>query len=154
MKFEDSIRHDAEENGAFFDVCGAMRLFRKGHPDHIGFSTSEATALHGCAFTHNHPNGGAFSVADVKIACSMELQELRVVTKQFRFIMRPGSQGWPISTRISHVHSQSEIVANNEIRHMLSAGHLSYYHCAAELDHQIWVQLAHRLGLTYRREKS
>jgi hypothetical protein len=72
------------------DMAGAGN-----HLHQVGFSDDEVERMRGAAvFTHNHPAGNSFSPQDVSLACTLQFHELRVVTSQWTFVLRPGPAGW------------------------------------------------------------
>jgi hypothetical protein len=60
VQFEDAVRHDFNENGAFFRPGGSL-IFRKiGTPSNVLFSASELIGVNNSGFSHNHPGAILF----------------------------------------------------------------------------------------------
>ena len=78
-----------------FSVDGALLFHRTEEAvSRVRFSHAELALLPGAVLTHNHPGSRSFSEADVKLAMRIGLAEMRVVTRKFRFILRPPEEGW------------------------------------------------------------
>lgn len=79
VQFEDAVRHDINENGAFFRPDGAIIVRKVSTPNNILFSTAELMGVKHSLFSHNHPGGLSFSMPDVQQAVELSLLELRAV---------------------------------------------------------------------------
>jgi SPP1 gp7 family putative phage head morphogenesis protein len=75
-----------------FDNNGNVLLAVDGDASRIRIPPEQRRFLRGRVVTHNHPDGGPFSLKDVITACTYELAELRIVTAQNSFSLRPGSR--------------------------------------------------------------
>lgn len=99
-KSESEIAAQPVEVGLLFDSSGkvAMRLQGKGNIIEV---TSEAAAkLKGAVFSHNHPMPAPPSVLDVVSACRFGLSELRVVHRDWLWVLKPSTGGvFPPETR-------------------------------------------------------
>ncbi|QDQ27291.1 hypothetical protein FNU76_13470 [Chitinimonas arctica] len=154
VMFEDSVRYDQLETGAFFDRNGTKLLSKQGKPRQVTFSLSDLANMQGTIFAHNHPGGGCFSPVDVMTACDLQLVELRVVTDQFRFSFRCGGGAWPASTEIVPAIANFSASARNEVKHMQHTGQLPRQHQQAELEFRLWLRVAFHFGLIFNRERS
>jgi hypothetical protein len=153
VTFEDSVRNDVVENGAFIKANGTLLLQRVGLANRISFSPSELTSAMNCLFTHNHPNGHSFSYSDVQIAVSYRFIEIRAVSAHWRHIMAPVTS-WPsVPALVAAIRAETQR-ANANIHKMLNSGQLSKRFVGLELQHQLWMLVSRRLNLEYRREAS
>jgi len=88
IKVEKRIKNNKKESAYLFDKDG-NRIFRKQGGEHsVSFTTEEAAQMKDNILTHNHPLGGAFSDADVKLMLYMDLDEIRAVGKNAKYSMK------------------------------------------------------------------
>jgi hypothetical protein len=153
VKFEETIRRNDHETGAFFGKNGALQLARSGEPDRVSFKVSELRSMNGALFTHNHPGGSTFSVADVQNASFTKLSELRAVTPGYRHIMT-AENGWPAEAAIQRAFDLEAAKARRDVDTMVRSGELSVKYATTEIYHLMWARAAPKLGLTYLREAS
>lgn len=153
VKIEDAIRGESNEFGAFISRDGQVLLRRAGQPDSITYLADELLQMRGATFTHNHPGGLSFSVADVQNAAFAKLAELRAVAPHYRHIMSAKGK-WPGEEGIEAVYATELAAAQREVATMVNKGELSVRFATAEMHHLAWVRAAAKLGLTYIREAS
>ena len=153
VKFEETIRRDSMETGAFFRVDGSMLSKRAGLPDRVRFHPRDLAGAAGALFTHNHPSGLSLSCADVKNAIGLGLSEVRAVSPAYRHIMTP-IRAWPKESTIQGVYDAVLKVAYCDVGDMVNCGALSVQYATAEIHHRVWELLSTRLGLHYIREAS
>lgn len=152
---ENDIRNDHLENGVVFDENGKILLEKRGQPDRLEFTDSEVLLLKNRTFTHNHPNGGTFSNKDVLMAATYDILELRVVTPQFRFSMRPShGRQWCSRMAVQPHYEQAMQQANFIVNDLVKTGSLHPRHAKSEYQHYTWAMFAMYLELVYVREKS
>jgi hypothetical protein len=136
VQFEDAVRHDFNENGAFFRPDGSL-IFRKiGTPSNVLFSASELIGVNNSGFSHNHPGGHSFSMQDVRHAVELDLIELRAVAPHWRYIMHP-AEAWPGWDAIEQSVKDETPFAIDEINPMLKANQLRHQHLQIELHHHL-----------------
>lgn len=153
VQLEERIRRDDRETGAFFAPDGAMVLKRTGAPDSVTYSSTELASMQGALFTHNHPGGLTFSLADVQSASFGNLAELRAVAPGYRHVMAPTGD-WPAERAIQRAYDRELDRAQQDVATMVKAGELSVSYATAEIHHLAWVRAAAKLGLKYTREAS
>lgn len=84
----------ALETCAVFDPDGTLRMTRTGERNRIAFSASDDEQLRGAVFTHNHPSGAGFSLADIWFAHRYDLAEMRAIAGHMVWrLLRPAA-GW------------------------------------------------------------
>jgi hypothetical protein len=153
VTFENAVRVDSSENGAFFASDGSEVVRKTGVPDRVRFIGQELNGTYGTLFTHNHPNNNTFSAFDVLAAIKSNVVELRAVGPTIRYRMWAPS-GWPTQSELHHALTTEVARANQRTAMMVAAGSVHRRFAQMEAEHQCWVLVAGALGLQYRREKS
>jgi hypothetical protein len=154
IDLENEIRHDVLETGAVFDAFGVMLLRKQGLPDQISLTYAEARLLQGNTFTHNHPKGTTFSIADVQRAIEWDIKEMRVVTALLRYSIKSNDCTWPsLALVLTAVHAAKQ-GATRRVNDAVRSGELHPQFAEAEYLHYIWIEVANRLNLQYQRERS
>lgn len=155
VTFENQIRGDKLETGAFFDEVGHMVVQRQGVPNQVSFSDVPALLLSGRTFTHNHPGGASFSKDDVVSAAELQLAQVRVVTRTMRFSLTPMKPyGWPTREAVLSAINASKGRAEWMALQRAVAGEIDSAYIRAEAEHLAWAMSAQKLALIYTREKS
>lgn len=155
---EDTIRDEAVEYMAGYTSAGKQFFISKGDATSVAIPDKAQKSKHmqGAVLTHNHPAGRSFSTSDVEVGSYFALGEMRAVSKQHDYSIKPdlsistGSRlpgGWPIRSEILAVHSAvaAEVDAawNKE----------KYMSPNPNRDHQVWERAAPILGLAYTRTR-
>jgi hypothetical protein len=153
VKFEETIRRNDYETGAFFGKDGKMLLARAGQPDRVAYTVGELKSMNGALFTHNHPGGSTFSVADLRNGSFAGLSEVRAVSSGYRHIIEPVDT-WPAEGAIKRAFDREEAAARRDVDTMVRAGDLSAKYATTEIYHLQWLRAAPKLGLKYTREAS
>jgi len=161
VMFENRIRASANESGAFFDKHGVLVLERTGDPGKVGFTTRELWGMFEKTFTHNHPAGYTFTYdrlvngdSDIHMAAVWGLAEIRVVTRDLRFMLAPGTAGWPSPPLLDAAIVEARNTADRVVADLVKTDKLNVRFAEFEYEHQVVVQIANEFGLLYRREKS
>lgn len=153
VQFEEGIRRNKFETGAFFGGDGDIIISKVGDTGSVRFLPHELVGVRGSLFTHNHPGGTSFSPADVVHASDLQLAEVRVVAKHYRHTMvAPG--GWPEGGVVLSTFTRELMQAYQEVDRMIAARKLTAAFSDVEAHHLAWVAAAKKLGLTYIREAS
>ena len=155
IEYEDSIRNQPIEHGAFFDSTGLLITSTLGDDSSLSFSNDDLLKSLGSYFTHNHPQGGTFSKRDIETAISMNLREIRAVTRNFRYSMQ-FNEVIIDNKKLQKAIDDSVLKANDIVSDMIKTDKLNPVYANDELNHQIWVLVARelKLKLKYTREKS
>ncbi|MEC5160005.1 MULTISPECIES: hypothetical protein [unclassified Janthinobacterium] len=153
VRFEETVRRDSIETGAFFSWDGTMLSKRSGLVDHARFLPRDLAGTAGALFTHNHPSGLSFSCADVGNAIGLGLSELRAVSPAYRHVMT-AMRAWPKESTIQGVYDEELRLAYGDVADMVNRGELSVQYATAEIHHRAWERASTRLGLNYIREAS
>eukprot|EP01034_Spumella_vulgaris_P037853 gene37853-46709_t len=153
VAYEEGIRRNKFESGAFFGDDGTMLISKVGDAGSVSFLPEELTSVRGSLFTHNHPGGTSFSPADVVHASDLQLSEVRVVAKHYRHLMS-APDGWPEGGVVRSTFTRELMQAYQEVDRMVAARKLTAAFSDVEAHHLAWVAAAKKLGLTYVREAS
>ena len=135
--------------------------------NHVDISTQEVQALRqagerdeGAVFTHNHPNGTGFSSADIRMASSTKLSEIRAVTRDtfdnavLVYRMRPGPSGkWPVTEDIDFFYRRARREAIQELRTHARAGTLDRFQSASFVARRTWRDVADKTGMRFDMEQ-
>lgn len=84
------LRHKKDyEQANIYDYAGQLLFTKDGEKDDVSFSDSDGQKMSGAILTHNHPHAGSFSDDDVWFAFAVGLAEMRAVTENYVYILRP-----------------------------------------------------------------
>lgn len=134
----------------------------------VKFTDEEVVLVKGAASTHNHPQGWKyperdprragylFSANDVKSACWASLSLLRVVTPQFRYMMKPPPQGWDDTYWEKVLQPEYQQVYQEvlvELKAQVQARQILLARAESVFRHLVWSRVTARLGLKYVREE-
>ena len=129
---ENGIRGNNFETLYTFDDKGNIVYSEKGGKNSVryyGHKTVDAVV------THNHPNGSAFSGADLKNAVKFNQKEIRATGKEFTFSMKRPAGGWGKSPlAVARKFNQYHKEASSQY-HKLKTGD-------AALDRKLWIKLS------------
>lgn len=82
------------ETAIVYDADGNVVFKKKGTADEVKFTAEECKKMKGCVVTHNHPNGGGFSGADIYFAKKYKITEMRACEGRGAFVIKPPKK-WP-----------------------------------------------------------
>lgn len=150
---ENGIRNNELETGAAFNSDGVILFKRQGLPDQVTLTDHELNLLNNAVFSHNHPKGMPFSIADIRMAITYNIKEIRAVTPYLRYSMYPKNQWCGKAALIATINDVS-LDANKFVNEQVRLGEINPQFAEAEYLHYIWVKVADRLNLNYRRERS
>lgn len=150
---EMAIRRDANETAVVIGADGVERFRTTGKPDQVVIPAVAVPLLADATFTHNHPRDGTFSLSDVRNAAASNVAELRAVGPDMRHIMLRTTR-WPSRVRLEALIRAAAPRAQRIVADMIARGELDRRNAQAEKEHQVWVEVARRAGLTYHRERS
>jgi hypothetical protein len=102
---------------------------------------------------HNHPSGSPFSYQDPLIVFTWSsLKELRVVTPNYTYKLKPGSQGWAGGMTNAEAQIFYKLVVENE---WADVGTYKYRYNQEEMVRAfdlLWYNTANEMGWTYTKE--
>jgi hypothetical protein len=98
--FEDRTRYNPSESGLIIAADGTVILEKNGTRNQVKFTQGQAGKMRGAILSHNHPaylgiGDTAFSGADISLAISTGLSEIRAVGARFNHVAqmrKPGTQ--------------------------------------------------------------
>lgn len=82
------------ETAIVYDADGNVVFKKKGTADEVKFTAEERKKMKGCVVTHNHPNGGGFSGADIYFAKKYKITEMRACEGRGAFVIKTPKK-WP-----------------------------------------------------------
>lgn len=86
---ESKIRNKPVEHGVIIDKKGDTIWAEIGEEDYIDVTSAiEKGLLYENIFTHNHPQGTAFSKGDILMMLKYRVSEIRAVTEDYNHIMK------------------------------------------------------------------
>ena len=150
VAIEELIRNDSTETGVLIASDGSIFSKRPGRSDKVSFPHWELENASGMTFTHNHPNGYAHSLADVKLAVLYSMHEVRVVTSEFRHSvsMLKRSHLGQLDRTFSRVEIETIAAAHHDVRRSV----LNPIDFGKEVRHRTWQRLSAELGFHYWRQ--
>lgn len=153
--FEKQIRFEQVEHGGFFASDGSPLLTRVGLPAQVGFTNAEVLQISSALglFTHNHPLGNSFSLADLLNACEWKLPEMRVVCEEWRHFLC-FRNGWPSRPAVIAEHRRAEVLVRAEVLNHMRSGHVHPAYALWETQHRIVEHIANHFHIFYERERS
>ncbi len=176
-KTEASIVGEKKEIAVVFDSKGKELLRKTGAHNSVNFSVEETKKLRGTTVVHNHPSRKSkqfkgttienlpLSGADGFLLERHGLAEVRAVTKDFRYVIKPRSgaklararkieDAW---TRRERFHYQKE---TTRLSKLVEEGKISKVNAGkqvflfqTESQHRAWVDIADDMGIAYTRRK-
>jgi len=153
VNFENSIRANPVETGAFFNANGIVITQKSGTIDRIEFDPYELVGTTRSLFTHNHPSGKSFSVQDFEMAIDGDLIEMRVVTTYCRYIVKPKG-AWPTFSKIEQAVQQHAPAVLQQVSALVQSCQLANGDLDKELQHRTWILVSNDLNFHYEREPS
>ena len=89
LKDEESLSTRKTETAVVYDANGKFLFQRRGKENEVAFSLRDFFKLKGTVVTHNHPSGLSFSAEDIQVLQNGQLAELRAITEEGVFYIRP-----------------------------------------------------------------
>lgn len=129
---EKAISGNNYETLHAFDANGNVIYTAKGKADSVrydGIKTVDAVV------THNHPNGSAFSGADLKNAVALNQKEIRATGKEYTFSMKRPAKGWGTTPRAVTRY-------NNQLAKQQNADFRKYSTNDAKFNRKLWIKLS------------
>jgi hypothetical protein len=96
-QLEARIANLTHEEGAAWDRAGKLIGLKTGEA-WLEWNDEEIEAMADGVMTHNHPSGLPPALSDYRMAVLAGLKEMRIVTKEGVWVIRPPTGGWPGST--------------------------------------------------------
>lgn len=148
--FENAVRGNNFETGAVVGSDGKVVASFVGESHSVAIPRDIAT---GQTVTHNHPSGGAFSLADIKVAADYNLKEIRAFGDVYSYSMKPGASGWPSASAIIKARSEAEAQAKANAKAKVREVQPTKRQLHAEITNDLTAIMAEKLGMIYTRTK-
>jgi hypothetical protein len=149
---EERIAAASVEHAVVLDEAGTLLVDKEGERTEVSFTPDEVARMRGAAvFTHNHPGGTSFSLPDILIAKRLNIREMRVVTEQALYILRPPPVGWPALAlrELLNAIQEADAKVEEELRRQIRVDRLSKAEANKRHWHEVWTQVSRRVGLHY-----
>ena len=108
----------------------------------------------GSVMTHNHPGSRSFSEADFDVAIAYNVNEMRVSSRKYTYILKPGDDGWPSFADLSKSYKEIEDRVYSEYEALVRSGKMKN---GDDVDiaarHDVNQAVANEFGLIYTREE-
>ena len=134
------------EEAYIFDADGNVTLQKRGGQDYVEFTPEELAQFDGMILTHNHPltaDGTSFSAADVRLAATYKLAEVRAVGGRYVHSLRMDrGLEW---ADIEPLYLQTNAAVYNEFYRQITLGTMTTDEASLRHHHEVWSRLANLL---------
>jgi hypothetical protein len=127
--------------------------------DGTAINLRTATAGDAVRIANRLPGAGAniesFDLGDVERAIELRLAEDVMVTRDFRYSLRPGAKGWDskLGEKLRVAFKEIRAKVASELAERVKAEALSRTRADALERHETWVRIARMFGLRYTRSR-
>jgi len=149
---EATIANQRFETGILYDANGNQIAYIDGAKDHVLIPRDLMERA--TVFTHNHPGGSSFSLADVKIlSLFSNLNEIRAVSINYLYVMKyNGPMIGSDKTTISYNVAKTRVT--RRIDKLVESGRISAESITGPVyHHQIMKEFSKITGFEYKRIK-
>lgn len=165
---ENEIRLNKKfETGVVLDRNGNVVIDKRGAKYSVEFTDEECAKMKDCIFTHNHPRGwqepekslgrigNSFSPADMYLAITHNVSEMRAVTPNYTFIMKRPEEGWGIIiSKFEKLVNQENNKLRAEFTKRINNDTLSPTMASAVHYHILWKRVAEKMKWSYTKAKT
>lgn len=159
LRFERNIKNSPRERCAIFSIKGQLILEKEskiiGTKEVCNFPDTEIEQITHKILTHNHPSGYLFTIKDLQFSVEANLNELRLVTENGTFSLKPKSHCWPnidtIVNTLQNTQSDWDDIEKNEWRFKELAQNEGFNQDDHDwcIEHLNWESVASKIGLIY-----
>jgi hypothetical protein len=145
------------EVAALYDPAGELVFRKRGGADYVKFSPDEVAQFNDAVLTHNHPSGGSFSEADVRMAIRGNLAEIRAVGvndlgERHNYLLTRAEGGWKVSDgQVKKAVRKADAAVTAGYWEAIWLGKLDRAEAQRSHWHEVMLRVAEELGLDYRR---
>ena len=164
LSVESKIRHLDHENAKVYDYTGRLVVDKHGDYMGVNFTPDEERRMYGCTLTHNHPQSASFSPNDVFLACFLGLKEIRAVTPNFVYVLKPpkGFDTFPQEmaqrshedVKDSFIDQACQMALSQSYKKFFSKFQMGEFAISDMVDmgwDDVWQTLQRKLGFVYER---
>lgn len=151
-KVENEIRNNKFETMVVYNDKGNEVLKIEGGKKNVRVDDNDLKKITAnCIITHNHPSAlnASFSITDIKTASKYNLKEMRAVSKDFTFIMEPGSKGWPSQMKITRTYNEISEKIRIDLSNRIKNGTTTVKKANTVHWHIVNRMAAEKLGMKY-----
>lgn len=150
---EEAIRDKQDgETLVVFDAQGKYVFSLTVPGKTISFSDAQFARMKNCIVVHNHSQGTSFGDTDIRAACYAQVREMRIVTRQHTYSMRPPLTGWNDEfweKVVNPARLQAETNIFAELGRRFTAGEITQEQWLLEGIDRTWRQVAAQTGMVY-----
>ena len=149
---EGRIRTQNFESAAIFKN-GKQLLFKDGQASSVSFSPDEVSLMKGAVFTHNHPGGRSFSLEDVSIFNHSGMKEIRAVGNGVEYSLVRTAKSRKVTTKnLRSYYLDEETAKRYDFNRAINEGRMTIEFANANHHHEVMIEVAAAMGLTYTRK--
>jgi hypothetical protein len=135
------------ESASVVDANGNVVMHNKGTESTVSFSHEQISKMKDCVLTHNHPQDQSFSSADIDMAITADLKEVRATCHSGTFVMKRPSKGWK-SADLSMMQNVMKAVTKAEMKYMRSQG-MDTGPSSETIVNKTWEQWSEQMNVEY-----
>jgi hypothetical protein len=152
---EAAIRGNNFETAVAVDSDGNVLFNQPGDKTNISLTPQQTDRLRGATLTHNHPGrvSTSFSLQDIELASRAGVQEIRAVGRDGTVYRMQAGSGvdWPGVERIGYAKNGQIPIVKERLVAEVRAGRMTRAQANSDFNHQVWTDIAPRLGMRYER---
>jgi hypothetical protein len=163
---EKSMRELPYEVGHWIDRdTGEITRSKRGKTGSVPFTWDDGNLAAGNIFTHNHPGGGSFSMADMECLLGYQMKEIRAVGQKWRYVMMlppeldRNRKGQAIRQntdaeiehaikRLKRIRKKHETALGAEREEKVATGEITYREATENFWHEAWSRTFAEMGWT------
>ena len=165
---ENEIRMNKKfETGIVFDNKGKIVIDKRGASYSVSFTQEECKKMKDAIMTHNHPRGwgypekslarigNSFSPADIYLAVTWDLAEMRAVTPNYTFSMKRPQSGWGMPyEKVKNIIESENKKLRKEFDKRIDDNTLTVSQASAMHFHILWKRVSEKCGWNYSKAKT
>ncbi len=155
-EYERKFANLPVEHAVVISKSGEVLVEKAGTEMRVIFTDAELRKMKGATVLHNHLDVASFSKHDIATAATQQVAEMRVVDEAYSYTMKPPKGGWNFilwkkTIEPAMVNADSTVL--NRIKRNLASGKITGGQYDADYQHEVWKEVARKIGITYRRQR-
>ena len=165
---ENNIRKNKRfETAVVFNDKGDIVIDKRGKATSVGFTPKEVEIMKDKIITHNHPIGwgykekdwrrigNSFSKADLSLAITADVAEIRAVTPNYTFSLKRPPQGWGIDMHdFNKLYTETYNRIYTENNKLVYNGIITPVQAETVHYHSLNKEIAKKLGWIYEKRRT
>jgi hypothetical protein len=149
---EGEISNLPHERSYFFDAAGTQIYHPvDGTATIINYTKDDVEAVRGSIGTHGHPDRSGPSPDDLVFGAAADLVEMRVATRDARYIAQRPASGWVDEQKIWDSYTVYSKLVDIELDKLVRRGLFSKREAARMSGHLVARRICEELGIPYQR---